>query len=562
MLPRSDPLDSPVRVYVVTVAEPDIHDPSSDARRLVTALAEQHGLFGVEIGLSVLRSLQKTLRQSQWTVRVAVHLGRSIVAVYSSEPTRLLGVAFDVGTTILCATLVDLETSEILGSESAINPQIRFGADPISRVAHGMTGIDAVEGMTLIIRQCLNDLLGKLVEGAGFLRAHIVDLAFAANPVMHHLLLGIDPHELGGAPFAVAQSEAGYWSSRDLGLEAAPGSLIYGIPLIGGHVGSDLASAAIALGQESPEDGTLVIDIGTTVEVLLSNSGQILAAAPPSGTVLEGLQIEAGCYVGPGAIREFRIDKNTFEPRYRVVGCELWSDDPGFHDAIDVADVRGLCRSGLIDALAELRLSGIIGRDGTFNSDIAAKTPRIREEYRSFTYLIHETQPRIAMTQHDIRALQLAKAGVQASIRILMKQLGVSTLKRVYLSGSPGCLIDPMRAAVVGLFPDCDLENVTSVENASLAGTVMILLSKSKRYAVEDLARKARAVETVLDPDFQMEHINAMGLPSSTLGYPLLGKHVEIADNALTAPSRRNLRRERRIDDVIGSINSKSSVAV
>ena len=555
MLPKSDPLDSPVRVYVVTVAEPDIHDPSSDARRFVTALAEQHGLFGVEIGLSVLRGLQKTLRQSQWTVRVAVHMGRSIVAVYSSEPTRLLGVAFDVGTTILCATLVDLETSEILGSESVINPQIRFGADPISRVAHGMTGVDAVEGMTLIIRQCLNDMLGKLVKGEDFSRAHVVDLAFAANPVMHHLLLGIDPCELGGAPFAVAQSEAGYWSARDLGLEAAPGSLIYGIPLIGGHVGSDLASAAIALGQESPEEGTLVIDIGTTVEVLLSNAGQVVAAAPPSGTVLEGLQIEAGCHAGPGAIRELRIDKNTFEPRYRVVGCELWSDDPGFHTAVDMADVPGLCRSGLIDALAELRLSGIIGRDGTINSDVAAKTPRIREEYRSFTYLIHETQPRIAMTQHDIRALQLAKAGVQAAIRILMKQIDVSTLKRVYLSGSPGCLIDPMMAAVVGLFPDCDLENVISVENASLTGALMILLSKSKRYAVEGLTRKARAVETVLDPDFQMEHIHAMGLPNSTLAYPLLGQHVMITDNTLATPSRRNLRRERRTDGAAGSIN-------
>jgi len=312
--------------------------------------------------------------------------------------------------------------------------------------------------------------------------------------------------------------------------------MIYGIPLIGSHVGSDLASAAIALGQESPEDGTLVIDIGTTVEVLLSNAGQVLAAAPPSGTVLEGLQIEAGCHAGPGAIRELRIDKNTFEPRYRVVGCELWSDDPGFHTAVDMADVPGLCRSGLIDALAELRLSGIIGRDGTINSDVAAKTHRIREEYRSFTYLIHETQPRIAMTQHDIRALQLAKAGVQAAIRILMKQIDVSTLKRVYLSGSPGCLIDPMRAAVVGLFPDCDLENVISVENAGLT-------------------RKARAVETVLDPDFQMEHIHAMGLPNSTLAYPLLGQHVMITDNTLATPSRRNLRRERRTDGAAGSIN-------
>lgn len=153
------------------------------------------------------------------------------------------------------------------------------------------------------------------------------------------------------------------------------------------------------------------------------------------------------------------------------------------------------------------------------------------------------SDPRIAITQHEIRALQLAKAAVQAAIRILMKRLGVSTLIRVYLSGSLGYRIDPMRAAVVGLFPDCDLEDVTSVENASLTGSVMILLSKSKRYAVEDLARKARAVETVIDPDFQMEHINAVGLPNNTLPYPLMGQQVTIDDHALAKPSRRNLRR-------------------
>lgn len=562
MFPQLNQLDCPVQLYLVNVAEPDIHDPASDARRLEIALAEQYGLFGVKIGLPVLRGLQKTLRQSNWIVRVAVHSDRSIVAVYSTEPVRALGVAFDIGTTMLCARLADIETGEILGSESAINPQIRFGTDPISRVAHGMTGGDAVGTMTLAVRRALNELLGKLVEVAGFSRVHVVDLAFAADPVMHHLFLGLDPCELGGAPFVPAHTEAGIWSARDLELEAAPGAMIYGIPLIGGQVGSDLASTATAVCQESLADGTLIIDIGTTVEVMLSHERNVLTAAPPSGTVLEGLQIEAGCHVGPGAICQFRLDTDTFEPRYRVVGHDIWSDDPGFHVAVDLADVRGLCRSGLIDILAELRLSGIIGRDGTINSDFAAKTSRIREEYRSFTYLIHETQPRIAMTQHDIRALQLAKAAVQASIRILMKQLGVSKIERVFISGSPGCLIDPMRAAVVGLFPDCDIENVVSVENASLTGTVMILLSKSKRSAVEGLARRARAVETVLDGDFQMEHIYAMGLPNRVRAYPLLGQQVLISDNEIITSGRRSLRRGRTIEGGDASMKSTSSMAV
>jgi len=545
--------DRVIRCLTVKVAEPDIHDPASDARRLEKALADQHGIFGLEIPLSVLATLQRVLRKGDWSVTVVLN-GRHIVMLETPVEVDTIGfeiiragVGVDLGISSIELALIDLKTGTTLSKTSLVNPLVRFGADPISRIAHGMKEPNAVAEMTQLLRTTLDTAMGTFANDIGINRTSIVDIAFVADPVTHHLFLGLDPSELGSAPYTPALSEALDVTADALGLHMAPGTRVHALPLLGGQVGSDSLAAAYFAGIGRDDTVTLLIDIGTTTEIVLGSKGRLLAAAPPAGTALEGVQIEAGRHAAPGAIEAFRIDAETFEPSYRVIGSPLWSNEAGFTASIETLDVGGFCRSGLIDALAELRLSGLMARDGAIDPDRASVTPRIREEYRSSTYLVQEYGPRIALTQHDIRSLQMAKAAVQAAARILLKRHGASQIDRVVLTGGTGAAIDPLRAAIIGLFPDCDLDQVSFIENAALEGTKAALMSRSARLEMARLACETRVIETVLDPDFQMEQIGAMGLPHSRLGYPLLGARVDLPDNEAVTRGRRTERRGRSI---------------
>ncbi len=535
--------DQVIRYCKVKVAEPDIHDPASDARRLSLALADQYAIDGVEIGLEVLRYLQRRLRQGNWTVTVAIN-NRTIVAVYDEVQLVPAGLAIDVGASSIELQLNNLSTGTIIAQRRIINPLIRFGADQISRIACGIGTERGYGEMTALLRSSLNGAVGGLVDEAGLTTEALLDAALVASPVTHHVLLGLDPSELGSAPYTGAVSEPIDIPARELGLRMAPGASVHILPLLGGHVGSDCLAAAYGAGLGVDDTMTLLIDIGTTTEIVLGTRGHLLAAAPPAGSALEGVQIEAGRHAMLGAIDAIRIDTVNFEPRFHVIGSPLWSDEPGFAASIEHFDLGGFCSSGLIDALAELRWSGLIGRDGAFDPVKASGTPRIREEYRSSTYLVQESGPRIAMTQHDIRALQMAKAAVQAAIRILQKRQGGRVIERVVLTGGPGAMVDPVRAAVIGLFPDCRIDHVEFLEHAALAGARAALLSRSARLTMAQMARETKVVETVLDPDFQLEQIGAMGLPHSRLGYPLLGEQIDLVDNNDAARVRRGARRD------------------
>ena len=543
--------DRVIRCLTVKVAEPDIHDPASDARRLEKALADQHGIFGTEIPLGVLATLQRVLRRGDWSVSVVIN-GRHIVALEvpfgahkSAVKVDKTGLVLDIGVSWVEIQLVDLETGATIVKTSLVNPLVRFGVDPISRIAHGMTTPSSLAEMTSLLRATLDGAVGSLAMDAVIDRCSIVDIVFVADPVTHHLLLGLDPSELGSAPYTQAISEPLDVLADALGLHVAKGALVHALPLLGGQVGSDNMAAAYWAGVGQDERVTLLIDIGTTTEIVLGSKGKVLAAAPPAGAALQGVQIEAGRHAVPGAIDAIRIDPQTFEPRFRVIGSPYWSDEPDFAASVETLDLGGFCRSGLMDALAELRLSGLMGRDGALDPEKGAVTPRIREEYRSSTYLVREDSLRIALTQHDIRSLQMAKAAVQAAARILLKRHGGLAIDRVVITGGSGAAIDPLRAAIVGLFPDCDLDQVSFIENAALEGAKAALMSRSTRLEMTRLARQTRVIETVLDADFQIEQIGAMGLPHSRLGYPLLGARVDLPDNEPVTRGRRTERRGR-----------------
>lgn len=528
----------------MTVAEPDIHDPSSDARRLVHSLEVATGLSGITIDLGILKILQKTLRQGQWRVTAALN-NKRVVALYVGEKKSVYGVAFDIGAGMIEAALCNLIDGKDVARTRLVNPLVRFGADPINRIASGMNKPSDFDVMRDALRAALDQMCDDVATLAHLDRRDIVDAVFVADPVCHHLLLGLDPLELGAAPFTEAVSQPLECKASEIGISIAPDALIHALPLIAHHVGSDLSAAAYHCGVAQVDEPTLMIDIGTTTEILLAAHGQILAASPPAGAVLEGTGIEAGRHIVEGAIDHLRIDRETLEPRFHVIGVEPWSDDDTFAKQVEAVQLGGLCRSGLIDALAELRLSGLLGRDGALKSEMASSTKRLREEYRSYTYMIRDYEPRIAMTQHDIRALQMAKAAVQAAARILMKQLGVDALSRVRLTSGTGPAIDPERAGVIGLFPDCDPSALSFIENAAFEGAKSALVSVSAREAIAALAKRIRVVETALDPDFQREQIGATGLPHARLGFPKIGATLAIPDNEDRVAERRGGRRGR-----------------
>ena len=280
----------------------------------------------------------------------------------------------------------------------------------MSRVSYVMMNPGGDEEMTAAVRAALNALFKEVAAEAGVDKDDILNATFVGNPIMHHLLLGIDPTELGGAPFALAtNSGMTIWAS-ELDMDVHDNARVYILPCIAGHVGADTAGVILSETPHLAEEITLVVDVGTNAEIVLGNKERLLAASSPTGPAFEGAQISCGQRAAPGAIERLRIDPETLEPRYKVIGSDLWSDEEGFAEAIAKTGVTGICGSGIIEALAEMYLSGVLAGDGTIDGAMAAKSPRVQPDGRTFSYLIREGEPEIRINQTDVRAIQLATA--------------------------------------------------------------------------------------------------------------------------------------------------------
>jgi uncharacterized 2Fe-2S/4Fe-4S cluster protein (DUF4445 family) len=350
------------------------------------------------------------------------------------------------------------------------------------------------------------------------------------NPVMHHLLLGIDPVELGGAPFALATSDAVRVAGTELGLAMHPSARVHVLPCIAGHVGADAAAVALSESPQTQGAMTLVVDVGTNAEILLGNRARVLACSSPTGPAFEGAQISSGQRAAPGAIERVRIDPATREARFKVIGCDLWSDEPGFAEAVGRGGVTGICGSGIIEAIAEMRLAGVIDEDGAIGP-AEALGPRVVADGRTWSYVLHDARPDgplIAVTQTDVRAIQLAKAALYAGARLLMDQMGVEEVERVVLAGAFGAHISPLHAMALGMIPDCRLERVSSAGNAAGTGARIALLDLGARAEIERVVRRIEKVETAVEPRFQEHFIAAMAVPHKTAPYPRLAEHVTL----------------------------------
>ncbi len=545
---REIAVDPVVRLHYVEVEEPDIATPSGDLERLIEALATQWKLgelTALEADSALLPTLQTTLRAGDWKVTAAVREGRRIVALWPGLRERALGAAVDIGSTTVAAHLTDLATGEVVAAAGAMNPQIRFGEDLMSRVSYSMMNPGGAAEMTAAVRACLADLLAEVAAEAGADASDILEVAIVGNPVMHHLFLGIDPVELGGAPFALALADAFEAPARSLDLALAPGAMLYALPCIAGHVGADAAAVALAEGPHLGDEMTLIVDVGTNAEILLGNRGRLLACSSPTGPAFEGAQISAGQRAAPGAIERVRIDRETLEARYRVVGVEAWSDDAGFAEATRRTGITGICGSGIIEAIAEMFLAGILGADGVIDGAMAARSERIEADGRTFSYRLADGPPEIRVTQNDIRAIQLAKGALYAGARLLMDRMAVETVDRVVLAGAFGSHIDPLHAMVLGMIPDCAPDKVTAAGNAAGTGARIALVNRALRREVEELARGIEKVETAVAADFQAHFVAAMAFPHGTAPYPNLARAVRLPEAKASATGDRPRRRRR-----------------
>ncbi len=532
---RDIEIDPAMRLHYVEVEEPDMHNPTGDLERLEAALEEQWGLTGLECDLRILQTLQGVLRAGQWKITVAVHRGHVITAIWPGFTDKLYGLAVDVGSTTIAAHLCELSSGEVIASSGIMNPQIRFGEDLMSRVSYVMMHPGGDKEMTEAVRQAINDLTGEVCREGGIEREDILNATFVGNPVMHHLLLGIDPTELGGAPFALAaNSGITLWASQ-IDLEFHPNARVYVLPCIAGHVGADTAGVILSESPHLADEITLVVDVGTNAEIVLGNKDRLLACSSPTGPAFEGAQISCGQRAAPGAIERVRIDPQTLEPRFKVIGSDLWSDAEGFAEETRKTGVTGICGSGIIEVLAEMFLAGIILSDGTIDGAMAARSPRVKADGRTFSYLVHEGTPEVRIVQNDVRAIQLGKAALYAGVRLLMDRLGIEQVERISLAGAFGSHIDVKYAMVLGMIPDCPLSKVSSAGNAAGTGARIALLNQTARDDIERVIRQVEKIETAVEPKFQEHFVEAMGLPHSSAAFPNLAKVVTLPERKSSA---------------------------
>ena len=468
---REITLNPVVSLHYVEVVEPDMHNPASDLQRLCMALEREWQLVDLEC---------------------------------------------------------DLLTGNVLATSGGMNPQIRFGEDLMSRVSYSMMHPEGAQQMTVAVRAALNELIAEVATTAAVVSGEILEAAFVGNPIMHHLLLGIDPVELGGAPFALCTDASVTVQASQLDLKLHPNARVYVLPCIAGHVGADTAGVILAERPDLRSELTLLVDVGTNAEIVLGNRDRLLACSSPTGPAFEGAQISGGQRAAPGAIERVRIDPNTLEPRYKIIGSDLWSDEPGFEAAAAVTGVTGICGSGIIEVVAEMYLAGIVSQDGVVIGSLAKRSKRVVPAGRTFSYVLLQGATTLQISQNDVRAIQLAKAALYAGIKLLMEHLGVEHVDRIRLAGAFGAHIDVKYAMVLGMIPDCDLAQVTSAGNAAGAGARIALLDNEARKEIERLVRRVEKIETAIEPRFQQHFVEAMAIPHKTAPYTKLREVVTL----------------------------------
>jgi uncharacterized 2Fe-2S/4Fe-4S cluster protein (DUF4445 family) len=531
-------LDPAVKKYNIELAAPSLHDMTTgDYERVLKFLGDNYGLRNLTFDYGVLKHLQDTLRKGEWKATVTVWMDREIIKVEPGFVEKCYGLAVDVGTTTCVGYLSDLSTGKVVNTESMMNPQVPYGEDVMSRITYAMSNPGGLETMQKAIINGLNEIIEKVVSevrkdgpNPGF---EIDDLTIVFNTAMHHIFLGLNPEYIGRSPFIPAVQESLNIKARDIGLKINPAAYVYVLPIEAGFVGADNVGVLIAEEPYTQDEMVLIIDIGTNGELLMGNRKKVCSTSCATGPAFEGAQIKFGMRAAPGAIEAVRIDPETKEPLFKVIGKADW------HTHLEKVNAKGICGSGIIEVVAEMFKAGIIDKSGRFVMDPGS--PRIRKgsdgkpEYVLAWAEETSIGTDITVTQADVRALQLAKGALYTGAKLMMKRLGITHLDKVILAGAFGSHINKEASLTLGMFPDAPLDKVYAVGNAAGDGARMALLNRGKRTEADEKARWVEFIEIATDPSFEREFMQAMHIPHMKDSFPNLkaflgksGSKVEI----------------------------------
>jgi uncharacterized 2Fe-2S/4Fe-4S cluster protein (DUF4445 family) len=485
-----------VKVHLKLV-EPDLEDQRSDIARIREALsAEGHDMTA---DVTALRGLPQALRDAEFDI-TAVLAGAHLVAIEPGDTSEeCFGVAFDVGTTTLVGTLMNLRTGMAAAVKSTLNGQAPFGADVISRISHGMSQPGAIAELQAAVIGTMNGILDDLYREAGVTPQRTYEAVVVGNSTMLHLLLGVDPAPIGVMPFTPAFMEPLTVPVREVGLRIHPHGYVQTLPALGAYVGSDIVAGVLATGVAREDKMRLFVDVGTNGEIVIGNAQRALATAAPAGPAFEGSQIRCGMRATEGAIEGVQLSDHV---DLQVIGGDI--------------PAQGICGSGLVDAVAQLLAVGLLDHSGRMRSAEDARDHPLADRLISVdgvrAFLLAEG---VYLTQRDIRELQFAKGSIATGIKVLMDifEVGTADLEEVFLGGSFGSYLNPESAKVIGLVPPVDVDHIIAVGNSAGEGAKIALLSYRERQVAFELPARIEYVELSGRADFNDSFVSVLAFP-------------------------------------------------
>ena len=498
-------IDSAITLFDCTLEESTLDKNPSATENLLSQLEKQD--VKATIDFNLLRGLQPLIHESKGCLTVAIRDQKEIVAIYPQGKHQIIGAAIDIGSTTLALYIYDLKNAKLAYESSAMNPQIRFGEDLMSRVSYVMMNKGGDKKLTTAVRTKITEMLHEACEYLEIEWGKLLEVVLVGNPIMHHIFFGISPVELGQAPFTLSIRSWLDVDAKDLGFDLYPKTRLSFLPLIAGHVGADTAAAYLSQMETMHSETTLLVDIGTNAEIMLAKGGRVYATSSPTGPAFEGAEISSGVRATYGAIERVRIDKNTLAVRYKVIGCDAWSDEPDF-ELVQMKAI-GICGSGIIEAIVAFAEAGIIDQSGLFVESIA---PELFSKNGNTTrfLLVEQGDKSIYVEQVDIRSIQLAKAALSAGVSILMDYLECTEFDKVLLAGAFGAHLDARYVALLDIIPTSTAEKIISVGNAAGVGASAALLDINKRKIIIDAVDKVVKIETATEPKFQEYFVDAM----------------------------------------------------
>lgn len=542
-----------VKIYYIEVDPPTFEEPTGDFERICRELEKQYSLSNLKIDFFTLRQLPMALRDGNWKVTVSVWNNQEIIRVRPGKAEASYGIAIDVGTTTVAGYFCNLTTMDVVDTVTLMNPQCKYGEDVMARITFHMTTTDGLKRMSDDIIEGLNWIIGEAIkntyppkkkvkkakgdegpeewvevpeEGKTYLRLtreDVEDVTIGGNTAMHHILLQLNPEFVGMAPFPPVIHHSLDVKTRDIGLNINPGSYVFILPNEAGFVGADNVGVLISEEPYKSDEVQLIIDIGTNGELVLGNKHKLISSSCATGPALEGAQLQFGMRAAPGAMERIKIDSETHEVDYKVIGRDAWRQ----YSEPKEMKAKGICGSGILDVLAELYTAGIVTKSGVFSKEQKSKRYRRNPENNQPEFVLawaEETSigKDIVITQRDVRQIQLAKGALHAGCKLMMRRMKMDKLDKVKIAGAFGTHVERVKALIMGLFPDCEIEKIVSVGNAAGDGCRAALLNRGKREEANWVSRNVEYIELTVEADFQKQFMECMQIPHMRDAFPHL----------------------------------------